>query len=257
MRATMNAGFTLLVTSLVCICLLASGCRDAPRLVEKVAFAVSPNLEFIEVSVDFGPQLKSDLEGAFPISRYGELFINPWTEVSPFSAGFRLNTNVFNDQDLIRLVPTSVLPNGSSLPLPINAALVAVRSPTPVHEEVDPLGYVDVLGRRWLGAAAEVTALSRALPEGLALAHDFFADTRTGKPAIVAAVYGPAPKDSGYEATGGVAFFGDAGRLIELWRNRRDERAQRAEAGLMSAASVTQFRLVDRAPKLKVRVIKR
>ncbi len=256
MRTYKNTGRALSVAVLVCTSFFSAGCRDAPRLVEKVLFSVSPNLEFITVEIDFGPQLKVDIQGSFPISHYGELFLNPWTEVSPFSAGFRLNTNVFNEQDLIRLTPTTVLANGSTLPLPINTALVEVRAPNPIHDAVDPMGYVDILGKRWLGAAAEVAALERALPEGLSLAHDFFVDSVTGRPAVVVAVYGPAPKGSGYEATGGVAFFGDAARLIELWRERRDDRAVRARAGLISAGSVAEFKIVDRAPKLKVRVVK-
>jgi hypothetical protein len=221
-----------------------------------VAFTVSPNLEFISVSVEMAPKIQTDLMGSFSILNYGELFLTASTRVAPFTIGFRLNTAIFQDQDVIGIRPVTVLPNGSNLPLPLTNAIVELRGPAPVHPEIDPLGYVDILGLRWLGAGAEVRLFERVIPAGLTLAHDFFRNESTGRPGIVVGVYGPAPQDSGYSSLGGIVIFGDAGRLIDLWRKRREGREQRANQGMISASHVNQFRLVDRAPTLKVRIVK-
>ena len=80
--------------------LVFSGCREnrnRPRLIEQVLFNVSPNLEFISLSLQFTQSIRSNLQGDFPIKNYGNLFVSPWTSTSPFELGFRLNTENEND----------------------------------------------------------------------------------------------------------------------------------------------------------------
>ncbi len=194
----------------------ASGCEQQPlKIIDKVDLMLSPNLEYIQLSVKFDRSIRSDIEGSFPILRYGDLFVSPITKTTPFEVGFRMDTAIFNDQDVINIDPTTVLPNGANLPLQLNNAVVQLSGNAPVHEQFDIYGYVDILGREWLGVASIFKFINETFPAGITVAQDFFKNA-TGHAGAVVVVFGPKMRDGRLETPGGIALFGNVARLIEV-----------------------------------------
>jgi hypothetical protein len=142
--------------------------------------------------------------------------VNPITASTPFEVGFRMDTDIFNDQDVVNIDPTTVLPNGANLPLQINNALVELSGQAPVHEEFDIFGYVDVLAQEWLGTAMMFKFINQTFPAGMVLAQQFFVSD-AGRAGAVVAVFGPKLRaDGSLERPGGMALFGNIRRLIEV-----------------------------------------
>jgi hypothetical protein len=190
-----------------------TGCKKGSRLIEKVTFKPSQNLEVIRVSLVFGSKIKSDFAGSFSIKDYGYLFLNPYTTTQPFEIGFDLNTSIVNEQDYIDITPTTVLPNG--LPIGIPQAVVEIKSPTPIHPKFDIFGYVDILSKSWLGLAAMFSQIDEYFPMGLSVSQSFLSNAQ-GAPGVFASVFGPTVgSDGSIVRSGGIAVFANVRQLIE------------------------------------------
>lgn len=211
------SGFSRKVLFLAAIAMLsvgAAGCKRPPKLIEKVGFKFSDNLEVARISLVFTDKVQSDLSGGFTLKDYGYLFINPYTQAQPFEVGFDLNTAIVNDQDYIKLTPTTVLPNGVPIGLPY--AVVEVRAANPISSKFDLFGYVDVAHASWLGAAAMFSFLSdEYFPAGLSITQVFRRDDQ-GMPSILGAVFGPVVANDGtLKRAGGVALLANVRALIK------------------------------------------
>jgi hypothetical protein len=193
--------------------LFSVGCKNENRLIDRVTFKPSDNLEVVRVSLVFTPNVKSDLAGALALKEYGYLFVNPYTPDQPFEVGFDLNTSIVNDQDYVRLTPTDVLPNG--VPIGIGHTIVEVRGANPIHPKFDLFGYVDVLRTSWLGIAAMFGFLDdKFFPSGLTITQVFKRDDQ-GRPRILASVFGPTLNEDGsLRRAGGIALFVNVRGLI-------------------------------------------
>jgi hypothetical protein len=193
---------------------VTSGCKGVGglKLIDRVSFRPSPNLESVRVSLVFADTIKTNLTGGYPIKDYGSFFINPWTASEPFEVGFELNTNIVNDQDYIKLTPTEVLPNG--VPIGLSYALVQVQAPHPISPMVDIYGYVDVLRQAWLGVAGIFGFINNTyVPEGLSVTQVFLRDANN-KPGVIASVFGPSTGIDGTVRPGGIALFANVKQLL-------------------------------------------
>ncbi len=203
-----------ILTFLTCLLVLATGCNNENRIIDHVTFKPSDNLEVVRVSVVFTAKIQTDLAGGFPLKGYGYIFINPFTTAQPFEVGFDLDTAIVNDQDYVRLLPTTVLPNG--IPIGLDRALAEVRGAKPISDKFDLYGYVDVLKAEWLGAAAIFSFLTdKYFPTGLSVNEVLLRD-QDRNPAIIGSVFGPALNSDGTLArAGGIALFANVRKLIE------------------------------------------
>lgn len=199
---------------LVAAALGLAGCKEQNKIIEKVTFKPSENLEVVRVSLVFTPRIQSDLAGGFAVKHYGYLFINPYTASQRFEIGFDLNTAIVNEQDYVHLSPTTVLPNGMPIGLP--HAVVEVRSPEPISPKFDLYAYVDVLHLEWLGVAAMFSFVNdQYFPPGLSVNQAFLQDDQ-GRPGVIASVFGPTVASDGtLVRSGGIALFANVKRLID------------------------------------------
>lgn len=200
--------------------LAATGCKNENRLIEKVTFTPSENLEAVTVSLVFGSSVQADLAGGFALKDYGYLFINPFTEEKPFEVGFSLNTDIVNEQDYVNLEPTTVYPNGVPIGLPY--ALAQINAPKPINANFDLYGYVDVLHGKWLGVAAIFNFMSdKNFPADLAVTQAFMRDGQ-GKPAILASVFGPSVDNGTLVRHGGIMLLANVRQLIDQAKDKRE-----------------------------------
>jgi hypothetical protein len=193
--------------------LLAGGCRGKFKLIERVAFTPSQNLESVKVSLVFTPRIQTSISGAFAAGSYGYLFVNPYTSSQPFEVGFSLDTDIVNDQDYAQIAPTEVFPNG--VPMGIGHALVQIQAADPVSSKFDLYGYVDVLERDWLGSAAIFSFINdQYFPNDLAISQVFLRNDE-GKPGVIASVFGPTVDHAGgVKRAGGIALLANVRQLI-------------------------------------------
>lgn len=195
-----------------------AGCEEPEiKIIDKVEFSVSPNLEFLELAVKFDRGIQTAVQGQFPVFDHGALFVIPWTNTTPFGAGFRLYTSIFNEQDIVNIDPVTVLPNGSNMPFGIDRALVQLGGETPLHPEFDMYGYVDVLGHEWLGMAMMFRFLDQNFPPGVVISQGFFRDSG-GLPGAIVTAFGPQVEGGRVVRAGGFALFGNVARLARLAR---------------------------------------
>lgn len=179
-----------------------AGCQNQPRVIDKLTYRVSENLETIRVSLVFDRGIQSNLGSGFTLKDYGFLFVNPYTETQPFEVGFDLNTAVLGDSDYLKLAPASVLPNG--MPLGVPHPLVEVRAPQPVHPRFDIYGYVDVTQASWLGTGVVLTERDdRYFPQGLSINQILMRDDQ-GLPMVIASAAGPIQDSEGARLYPGV-----------------------------------------------------
>ncbi len=199
---------------LVAVAVGLVGCKEQNKIIEKVTFKPSENLEVVRISLVFTPRIQSDLAGGFAIKHYGYLFINPYTASQRFEIGFDLNTAIVNEQDYLHLSPTTVLPNGMPIGLP--HAVVEIRSPDPISPKFDLYGYVDVLHQEWLGIATMFGFVNdQYFPPGLSVNQAFLQDDQ-GRPGVIASVFGPTVAgDGSLVRNGGIALFANVKRLID------------------------------------------
>lgn len=204
---------TVATVALILTALTQSACDPLPSLIEKITFQPSENLETIRVSLVFTPVIQSGFAIGYPVKDYGSLFINPYiSQEKPFELGFALNTAVFNDQDYVKLTPTTLMPNGE--PIGADYALAEVRGAHPAHPKFDIMAYVDILHANWLGVAMMFLE-DKYFPAGLALSQIFKRDDQ-GKPTVVASVFGPRAATGSQPARlGGVGVFVNIAYLID------------------------------------------
>lgn len=202
-----------LIVALMAVCVFSTGCNKEDRLIDKVTFKPSDNLETIRVSLQFTKKVQADWAGGFALKHYGYIFVNPYTEAQPFEVGFDLNTAIVNEQDYVNITPTTVFPNG--VPLGIDHALVQVQAETPIHPKFDLYAYVDVLKQQWLGLASIFSFLSdRYFPAGLSISQIFWRDP-AGNPGIIGAAFGPKVRpDGSLERAGGIAVLANVRALL-------------------------------------------
>jgi hypothetical protein len=205
----------MLVFSTICL-LWSTGCdQEQFRFIRKISVEMSDNLESITLMMDFAPRVQFNLPGEFPVGKWGSVFLNAPTSQNPFQVGFRLNTSIFRDNDILHLQPISTFPNGVQFPRTIETALVQISGATPINDQIDIYGYVDIARQRWLGIAVMLKFVDQTFPAGLAFSQEFFPNTQ-GKPAAVASVFGPKVQNSRVTIPGGFALMGDISRLLEV-----------------------------------------
>ena len=148
------------------------------------------------------------------VGDYGYLFVDPYTPAQNFEVGFSLDTAIVNDQQYVHLAPTEVFPDGT--PIGVGYGLVQVQAASPVSSKFDLYGYVDVLHRSWLGAAAIFSFLNndQYFPSGLNISQVFLRDS-AGDPGVIATVFGPTVDISGHTTrAGGIAVLANFKQLL-------------------------------------------
>lgn len=188
------------------------------KLIEKVVFQPSQNLETVRVSLVFGEQVKSDLAGGFTIMDYGYLFVSPFTSTQKFEVGFDMNMSIFDEQDYVGVEPTTLLPNGMPIGLP--NAVVQLSGPSPISPKFDLYGYVDIYAKSWLGLSTMFQFLNNDyFPAGLSINQSFLPNEE-GKPGMIASVFGASLNpDGSIKRNGGIAFFANVRQLIDQFGN--------------------------------------
>jgi hypothetical protein len=235
--------FVVVLLSIATLGLLSgfSGCQKS--FISDVSFTVEPNIETATLLLNFAKDVQSDLGGSFPVKNYGTLELNPSTTTSPFSVGFRLNTNIFNDQEYVRLQPTLDLPNGQPIPALVNRALAQVKLKNQINPNFDIYTYVDVVGREWLGVAVTLKYTNSIFPGGLAVSQNFLKDSK-GNARAVAAIFGPKLDGNGNIAVpGGIALFANVRALIDDAKSsvKKSATPQNVYAGASKPVSQAQF----------------
>ncbi len=196
--------------------LFINGCNvPSNHLIEQVNMEVSPNLETVTLTVSFTRNIQTDLLGDFSIGQYGNLFLHPSTLNTPFQIGFRLNTSIVNDQDLVRLTPVTTFPNGVNLPMLLDSALVQINLPNPAHAQFDIFAYVDVFKKQWLGNAVVLIFVDGEFPQGLAISQGFFRGPDS-QPAVYVSAFGPRLQNGSVLVPGGLAVFGNIKRMTAI-----------------------------------------
>lgn len=212
-RTFVSKGFTALLAIVAVVGF--TGCRKENRLIDKVTFKLSDNLEVVRVALVFMPRVQSNLQAQFAIKDYGLVFINPFlNEQEPLEIGFELDTDVVNEQDYVNLEPTLLLPNGA--PTGVPHAIVEIRGKEPIHEQFDLYGYADVLHAQWLGTAATFKFMDdRYFPPGLTVSQVFLRNDE-GDPGVIGHVFGPEfARDGTLSRQGGLAVFANVRQLID------------------------------------------
>ena len=203
--------------ALACACLAAaiafSGCGQ--KVIDHVAFQISPDQKDISVALVFSSDVQSNLSGTFPIKTYGDIFVQPYSSAQPFELGFAMNLAVVNDSDYIHLTPTLSLPNG--VPLGIGYPIVEISGASPISPSFDLAGYVDISEQKWFGGAATFSFISpNSFPVGTALTATFDQDAN-GNPGIMAYVFGPEVDSLGnVQRPGGIAVLANIKQLAGI-----------------------------------------
>lgn len=205
-----------IVASCLTLTVLAgmSGCKKS--LIGGFAAKVEPNLETVKVQMNFSDDVQSDLGGSFAVKDYGTIEVEPSTPDSPFNVGFRLNMNIVNDQDYVRLDPTTTLPSGQPIPIAVNRAMAQVKLKNEVNPHFDVYAFVDIVGREWVGLAMTLKFIdNRYFPAGLSVSQNFLKD-KQGRARGVAAVFGPKVDENNHLLVpGGIAVFANIKALID------------------------------------------
>lgn len=191
------------------------GCKvKQSKIIDKVTFKPSQNLETARVSLVFGEQVKTDLAGGFTIMDYGYLFVSPYTSTQRFEIGFDMNLGIFYEQDYVGVAPTTLLPNGMPIGLP--NAVVQLSGPSPISPKFDLFGYVDIYGQSWLGVAMMFQFLNNDyFPAGLSISQSFLPNDQ-GLPGMIASVFGASLNpDGSIRRNGGIAYFANVRQLID------------------------------------------
>ncbi|MEW6057400.1 MAG: hypothetical protein AB1540_12380 [Bdellovibrionota bacterium] len=183
-------------------------------LISDVSYEIAANLESIKFRLNFAPGVTTDIGGTFPVKDYGTIEVEPSTPETPFNVGFRLNTSIFNDQELLDLAPVTILPSGQPLPVALNRAMAQVKLKNEVDPNFDVYLYVDVLQREWLGLALTLKFINtKAFPPGLAVTRDFL--QKNGRAQAVGAAFGPRVDNQGkLVVPGGIAVFANVQELL-------------------------------------------
>ncbi|MEK6580743.1 MAG: hypothetical protein AABZ55_16080 [Bdellovibrionota bacterium] len=187
-----------------------TGCKQ--DYIDKVTVKPSDDLTVLRVALVFTKNVKFDLAAMIDVSKYGTVFMDPYTETTPFEIGFNLNTDIVNDQDYVHLMPTTVLPNGMPIGLP--NPVVEIRPEHPISDKFDLYTYVDVLKLSWVGVSGTFHFLSNDFPAALQLNATFLPDN-AGNPGIMASVFGPTTNADGtISRPPGVAVFANIRQLV-------------------------------------------
>ncbi len=205
---------TVLATTLLsAVAIFGTGCNS--NVIDKVSFSVAPNLQSVRVALEFTSSIKTDIGGTYAVKNYGYLFAAPNTTDTPFTVGLDLNLEVVNDADYIHYTPTTTLPSGDPLPSLINRALAQIQLEKPVGQKFDVYGFVDILGREWLGTAVIISIPELVnFPTGLAISQSFLKD-KQGNPRATAVVFAPRIENGKVIVPGGVAVFANVAALIK------------------------------------------
>lgn len=204
----------ILGTLFSALLVLNTGCNF--KIIDKVTFALNPNLESARVSLIFAKDIQTDIGGTFSVKDYGYVFANPSTPDAPFNVGFDLNLSIVNDNDYIHYTPTTKLPSDDPLPTLINRALAQIQLEKPVGQKFDVYAYVDILGREWLGVAMILNYIDQKnFPAGLSFSRNFLKD-KQGVPRAAAVIFGPKVDSAGnLVVPGGIALFANVAALIK------------------------------------------
>lgn len=196
---------------------LVSGCNTS--IVDKVTVAVNPNLQSATISLLFNSSISPQFGGDYPVSTYGDAFVNEATATTPFTVGFDLNLSILNDQNYINLTPTTVLPTGTPIPSVIGHPVAEVDLKNAISPNYNVYAYVDVpttlTKGDWIGVAVILKVTNQYFPSGLSIAEDFLND-KNGNPQASAIVFGPKldPATGDVLVPGGIAIFANVRDLI-------------------------------------------
>ena len=183
-----------------------------PSIIDHIAVTPSADLTSIQVALVFSNSIQTGLAGQFAIKDYGNLFMSPYSQTTPFEIGFSLNTAVFNDQQYVSVTPTNFLPNG--MPIGVGTPMVQINADQPISSQFDLYGYVDVANKSWLGVAAIFNFINdQYFPNGLSVSSTFLPNA-AGQPGVLATVFGPTVgSDGSMLRAGGIAIFANVRQL--------------------------------------------
>lgn len=207
----------ILTTAVLSLSFIASACnRPAPQIIDKVKFVVSQDLKTVSVSLDFAKTIRTILDGDVAIKNYGSIFLKSYTPTTPFSLGFALNTDIFNDQDYVNLTPTETLPNG--LPIGIGYPVVEIKGEQPISSKFDLYGYLDIGHQSWIGVSTLFSFIdATTFPAGLSVQKTFF-PSPAGLPGAIVSVFGPVVDANGVVIRqGGIALYTNVKQLVQQY----------------------------------------
>ncbi len=240
---------TFFILSLA-LSLVLSGCFEN-KIIDKVAYDISPNAETAKVSLVFDERIHSDIGGTFPVDNHGAVEISPWSSSRPFSIGFRLNFDTFTENEYVNLKSVSRLPTSDPFPPAITTALKEVSVKNPVNDLFNLYVYVDVANHQWLGLIVVLNFLDLDnFPFSISIGQDFLPDTN-GNIQATALVFGPTVNASGQMLTpGGFGVFANVASLSGYSHPK-------LKPGSMNYNAFSALKVADETPFVVQPVMKR
>lgn len=210
----MNNRKLALVLVTLCVSFLLQACNS--ELLKKLDYSISPNLESVQVELNFTKLFNSTLDGKLNVKEYGNIFLTPAKKRNPFKIGFDLSPQLFSDPDILKLKTTTTLPTGKALPSTINRALVSLPLDSD-NIDYSIFLYADTYGKEWVGVVVLLNDFqSRHLPRDYFVTQNYFKGSDgTYKASVV--VFGPSYFNKlSVEMPAGIAIFANLPALMKL-----------------------------------------
>lgn len=240
----------LLKTTVIAASLLMTlGCKDGgsnePSKSEWIdMIKIKNNKVAFEYITTFSNSLEADIEGEFPINKYGSLiFFND--AQGRLNVGISASIELFKD---INLKEVSTLPNGANFPRivtgPMNM-LDITRGSTKMYIFTDK-NVLDSTGTRLAGMALELASISNNFPQ-ISITQSFF---KGDKRYASFTLYGPRTIN-GVTKPGGLFLIGDINQLINettnVWVNQATIHGPEASAHQSIDAKIKVMKQAEKA----------
>ena len=220
-----------LLPALLTAALVTSGCGSL-SLGDKVQLNLDPETQMAQLSIEMSDGLQINmLDGSYPIADgRGRLIFTPASRTENARIGVEVDLAALAAGQLANIGTTSTLPNGSPLPVAINAPLLMI--PVIKNNNFDVNALLSISPELQIGAAVGIAQMSSSyIPNGIAVCQNF----RNAENVAFAAIclYGPSTGKSG-----GVFVGANLGDVFDM-----------NEAAPMVASSNSRALMVASAPQ--------
>lgn len=219
----------LLLPALLTAAVVTSGCGNL-SLGDKVQLNLDAERQVAQLSVEMSDGLQINLlNGAFPIAGgKGQLIFTPATRTTNARIGVEVNLAALAAGQMADVGSISTLPNGSPLPVAINAPLLTV--PVIQNRNFDVNAVFSITPELQIGAAVGITQMSNQyIPDGIAVCQNFRNEQNFAFAAVC--LYGPSTGKSG-----GVFVAANLGDVFNSFELEPEMLASTSSRALMVAA---------------------
>lgn len=175
------------------------GTGEGQQLVRNFQWTLADNA--VTLDTEFSTEVTLNVEVEVPVKEYGVIRFVPATAEKGFRIVTDLNLGAFVDSEILRLRKTATLPNGRPFHTFVASELNELRFKLP--ERPTAYGYFGLeTGKRYLGAAVDLTFVDKEFPEGLSVSQQIVDSSQ--RVLGVVTLYGPQMENGTVKVPGGV-----------------------------------------------------